>query len=138
MVTARSPLVGDGEGLFTVFVVRNDRTTVVWVVGEVDLDSEEQLACVGFALRGDADVIVDLSRVTFGDMTLVRFLADLRLGHRVTLRDAPRLCRELLTVSQRPGPDTDELTAFMPPIIDIRKSEVRGTIPAGAGTGTPS
>ena len=89
------------EGLFTVFVVGHDQTPVVWLVGEVDLFSELPLASVVFALRGAGAVTVDLSRVTFCDRALVRFVDELRRGHVLTVRDAPRLCRELLRLTER-------------------------------------
>lgn len=131
-----------GEGLFCVFVVRNTRTTVVWIVGEVDLNSEEQLAYVAFALRGLPDVVVDLSRVTFCDQTLVRFLAELERRHLVTLRDPPRLCRDVLLVSAKPRAprpgrlkEIDELPEVSPSAANPNQHPARGSTPCDAGPG---
>ncbi len=108
------------EGLFTVFVVGSDQTPVVWVVGEVDLFSEPQLLSVVFALRGAGAVTVDLSRVTFCDQTLVRFVDELRRGHVLAVRDAPRLCRELLRLSERPVQRSDRARTLPRRELDLR------------------
>jgi anti-anti-sigma factor len=77
----------------------------IHVVGEIDLTSHPQLDTVATALEASepSDILVDLSRATFIDSTMLGFLAKLHTrvkssGHRLTLFAPQRTVLRALTV----------------------------------------
>ncbi|GHB51174.1 hypothetical protein GCM10010347_21150 [Streptomyces cirratus] len=76
------------EAIFEITVERTGDTVLVTPAGEIDLAVEAELAAVLDSLPDQGAVILDMSAVTFMDLTGLRFLLDLR---RLTARHGSTL-----------------------------------------------
>jgi hypothetical protein len=74
--------------------------TVVWLKGPVDQALASDLAAVATSVPEETtEVVVDVARMTFADLTAARFIAELSRGRCVTVRFPSRLTRDLLRIA---------------------------------------
>jgi hypothetical protein len=74
--------------------------TVVWLKGPVDQTLASELAAVAASVPGETtEVVVDVARMTFADLTAAGFIAQVSKGRCVTVRFPSRLTRDLLRVT---------------------------------------
>jgi hypothetical protein len=74
--------------------------TVVWLTGPVDETLAGELAVVAASVpRGTTEVVVDVARMTFADLTAARFIAQVGEGRCVTVRSPSQLTCDLLRLS---------------------------------------
>jgi hypothetical protein len=74
--------------------------TVVWLKGPIDVALDSDLAAVATSVPQETtEIVVDVARMTFGDLTAARFIAQIGAGRCVTVRFPSRLTRDLLRVA---------------------------------------
>ena len=74
---------------------------VIWLLGEIDISVQGELATIAFAAAGlGTPLVIDPTHMTFCDNTLTAFLVSLTTqGAAVVVRNPTRLMLEWLTVA---------------------------------------
>ncbi len=88
----------------SVITVLQPRQVVVWLLGEIDVAAAGELEVIASQVPRVRDrLVVDLSGVSFCDVTLARFIAISRERVEVRVRNPPRLARDLISLTMSPA-----------------------------------
>jgi anti-anti-sigma regulatory factor len=86
-----------------VLTVLKGDDVIVWLIGELDASIAMDLREIAEQMPGRAQrLVIDASRVSFSDSTVLRFIATMAASVPVTIRRPSRVFADLITISGLP------------------------------------